>query len=194
MQKINQYLIEILESVEIKKKLIRLEKEVSLAINKIYLTVKNGGKIFICGNGGSAADAQHLAAEFLVRLNPMTNRRPFPIVALAMDTSTLTACGNDYGFKYIFSRNLKALGSQKDLLISISTSGKSKNIIEVLKEGKKMKIFSISLLGFNGGAAKKISDLNIIVPHQKVSRIQECHIFLGHYIFNQVEKLILKNK
>ena len=194
MQKINQYLIEILESVEIKKKLIRLEKEVSYAINKIYLTVKNGGKIFICGNGGSAADAQHLAAEFLVRLNPMTNRRPFPIVALAMDTSTLTACGNDYGFKYIFSRNLKALGSQKDLLISISTSGKSKNIIEVLKEGKKMKIFSISLLGFNGGAAKKISDLNIIVPHQKVSRIQECHIFLGHYIFNQVEKLILKNK
>jgi D-sedoheptulose 7-phosphate isomerase len=193
MKKNNQYLDEILESIEIKKKLIGLNKEVFLSINKISSTIKNGGKVFICGNGGSAADAQHLSAEFLVRLNPKINRRPFPMISLAMDTSTLTACGNDFDFKYIFSRNLKALGSKKDLLIAISTSGNSKNIIEVLKESKKMKIFSIGLLGRNGGSAKKISNLNIIVPHQKVARIQECHIFLGHFILSQVEKKIIKN-
>ena len=191
MKNNNQYLGEILESLEIKKKLIGLNKEVFLSIEKIFSTIKNGGKIFICGNGGSAADAQHLSAEFLVRLNPNINRRPFPIISLAMDTSTLTACGNDFDFKYIFSRNLQALGSKKDLLIVISTSGNSRNIIEVLKQSKKMKIFSIGFLGSNGGAAKKISNLNIIVPHQKVARIQESHIFLGHFILNQVEKKLL---
>lgn len=193
MKQNNQYLEEILESIEIKKKLIGLNKEVFLSIKKIFSTIKNGGKVFICGNGGSAADAQHLSAEFLVRLNPKINRIPFPMISLAMDTSTLTACGNDFDFKYIFSRNLEALGSKKDLLIAISTSGNSKNIIEVLKQSKKMKIYSIGLLGFNGGAAQKLSDLNIIVPHQKVSRIQECHIFLGHFILNSVEKMLLND-
>ena len=188
----NQYLEEILESIEIKKKLLGLNKEVFLSIEKIFSTIKNGGKIFICGNGGSAADAQHLAAEFLVRLNPKINRQPFPMISLAMDTSTLTACGNDFDFKYIFSRNLEALGSKKDLLVTISTSGNSKNIIEVLKQSKKMKIFSVSFLGFNGGAAKKISNLNIIVPHDKVARIQESHIFLGHFILDKVEKKLIE--
>lgn len=192
MKKDNQYLEEILESLEIKKKLIGLNKEVYLAIEKIFSTIKNRGKIFICGNGGSAADAQHLSAEFLVRLNPKINRRAFPMISLAMDTSTLTACGNDFDFKYIFSRNLSALANKKDLLVVISTSGNSKNIIEVLKLSKKMKIFSIALLGSGGGKAKRISDLNLIVPHEKVARIQECHIFLGHFILNQVEKKLIK--
>ena len=187
----NQYLEEILESLEIKKKLIGLNKEVNLSIEKIFFTIKNGGKIFICGNGGSAADAQHLSAEFLVRLNPKINRRPFPLISLAMDISTLTACGNDYGFKYIFSRNFEALASKKDLLIAISTSGNSKNILEVLKLSKKKKIFSIAFLGSGGGNAKKLSNLNLLVPHKKVARIQECHIFLGHFILNQVEKRLL---
>ena len=191
MKKNNQYSEEILESIEIKKKLISLNKEVFLSIEKIFSTIKNGGKVFICGNGGSAADAQHLSAEFLVRLNPKINRKPFPVISLAMDTSTLTACGNDFGFKYIFSRNLEALGAKKDLLIAISTSGNSKNIIEVLKQSKKMKIYSIGFLGSNGGAAKKLSNLSIVVPHRKVARIQECHIFLGHFILNSVEKMLL---
>jgi D-sedoheptulose 7-phosphate isomerase len=111
-----------------------------------------------------------------------------------MDTSTLTACGNDFDFKYIFSRNLEALGSKKDLLIVISTSGNSKNIIEVLKKSKKMKIFSIGLLGSNGGTAKKLSNLNIIVPHQKVARIQECHIFIGHFILKKVESMLINSR
>lgn len=192
MKKNNHYLEEILESIEIKKKLIGLNNEVFLSIKKIFSTIKNGGKVFICGNGGSAADAQHLSAEFLVRLNPKINRRPFPMISLAMDTSTLTACGNDFDFKYIFSRNLEALGSRKDLLIAISTSGNSKNIIEVLKQSKKMKIFSIGLLGSNGGMAKRLSNLNITVPHKKVARIQECHIFLGHFILDRVETMLIK--
>jgi len=192
MKKNNQYFKEILEGVEIKKKLIGLNKEVFLSIEKIFSTIKNGGKIFICGNGGSAADAQHLSAEFLVRLNPKINRRPFPMISLATDTSTLTACGNDYDFKYIFSRNLEALGTDKDLLITISTSGNSKNIIEVLKKSKKKNIFSISLLGATGGQAKKLSNINLIVPHNKVARIQECHIFLGHFMLGAVEKKLIK--
>ena len=194
MKKNSQYLEEILESIEIKKKLIGLNKEVFLSIKKIFSTIKNRGKVFICGNGGSAADAQHLSAEFLVRLNPKINRKPFPMISLAMDTSTLTACGNDFDFKYIFSRNLEALGSKKDLLIVISTSGNSKNIIEVLKKSKKMKIFSIGLLGSNGGTAKKLSNLNIIVPHQKVARIQECHIFIGHFILKKVESMLINSR
>ena len=129
------YLIKAIEeSIELKKNLLKIDTQISKAIEKIYKTLKNGGKIFICGNGGSAADAQHLSAEYLIRLNPKKNRRPLPIVSLALDSSTLTACGNDIGFNYIFSRNLEALGSKKDLLIAISTSGNSKNILEVLKK------------------------------------------------------------
>ena len=115
------------------------------------------------------------------------------MLSLAMDTSTLTACGNDFDFKYIFSRNLEALGSKKDLLIAISTSGNSTNIIEVLKKSKKMKIFSIAFLGCRGGEAKKLSNLNLLVPHFSVARIQECHIFLGHFILGRVEDMLFFN-
>lgn len=130
-----------------------------------------------------------------MRLNPKINRKPFPIVSLALDTSTLTACGNDYGFKYIFSRNLEALASKKDLLIVISTSGNSKNILEVLKKSKKLEIYSIAFLGAGGGRAKKLSNLSLLVPDNNVARIQESHIFLGHFILNEAEKkLLIKNK
>jgi D-sedoheptulose 7-phosphate isomerase len=190
MKKNSELKIEISESVRLFHNLTVIEKEIYKAINKIYKTFKKGGKVFICGNGGSAADAQHLSAEFLVRLNPHKNRKPIPIISLAMDTSTLTACGNDYGFKYIFSRNLEALSNKNDILIVISTSGNSENIKEVLKLSKKKKIFSIAFLGSNGGKAKKLSDLNLIVPSSKVSKIQECHIFIGHFILNRVEEML----
>ena len=182
------------ESVSLKKKIILLEKDINLAINLIYKTLKNKKKIYICGNGGSAADAQHLSAEFLVRLSPKINRRPLPIISLALDTSTLTACANDYDFKYIFSRNLEALANSGDLLFCISTSGNSKNIIEVLKKSKKIKIKSLSLLGNSGGIAKTISDLSILVPSRNTARIQEMHIFIGHYILEKVENLLFKKK
>lgn len=182
------------EKVMLDNMLLSLSNEVSDSIKKIYSTLKKGGKVFLCGNGGSAADAQHLSAEFLVRLRPKINRKPLPVISLALDTSTITACGNDLGFNKLFERNLNALGSKKDLLIVISTSGKSKNILNVLRYAKKNKIFSISFLGNKGGNAKKLSNLNIIVPSPNTARIQESHIFLGHFIFEQVENLILKNE
>jgi D-sedoheptulose 7-phosphate isomerase len=183
----------IFESIRAKNSLLFLEEEIHLAINKIYKKVKSGGKIFLCGNGGSAADAQHLAAEFLIRLRPNVNRNPIPALNLAMDTSTLTACGNDYSFDKIFSRNLMALGSAKDVLIAISTSGNSSNIIEVLKMAKKKKILSVSFLGGGGGVAKRYSDINLIVNSAITARIQESHIFLGHFIFECIENKLVKN-
>ena len=179
------------ENIKIKKLLFKKKKIILNIINQVYFTLNNKGKILTCGNGGSAADAQHLAAEFMVRLRPNINRAPLPVISLALDSSTLTACGNDIGFEKIFSRNLQAIGSNKDLLLCISTSGNSKNIIEVLKMSNKMKIPSISFLGDNGGLAKNYSDLSLIVPSKNVARIQEAHIFLGHYIFEQVENKIL---
>lgn len=182
------------ENVSLHKKLIKSEKKLTFAIEKIYKTIYSGKKVLICGNGGSAADAQHLAAEFLIRLRPQVNRKAFPVISLAQDTSTITACGNDIGFEKIFSRTLSALGNKGDILIAISTSGNSPNIINVLKESKKKGIFSISFLGNKGGKAKKYSDLNIIVPSKITARIQECHIFLGHYLFEEVENLLIKKK
>jgi D-sedoheptulose 7-phosphate isomerase len=182
----------ILDSQSAQNSLIAIEKNINFVINKVFKKIKAGGKIFLCGNGGSAADAQHLAAEFLVRLRPHVNRRPISALSLALDTSTLTACSNDYSFKKIFSRNLEALGSSKDVLIAISTSGKSANIVEVLKVAKKLRIFSICFLGCGGGTAKKYADINLIVKSNITARIQESHIFLGHYIFECVENMLLK--
>jgi len=180
----------ILESINLQKKLIDKKKEIVESINLIYKTINSGGKIFLCGNGGSAADAQHLAAELVVRLRPNINRRGLPAIALSADTSYITACGNDYGFKNIFSRGLQALSKKNDLLIVISTSGKSENIIEALKYSKKNKIKSIGLLGKGGGRAKNLCDTKIIIPSNSTARIQEMHIFLGHFIFERVENLI----
>ena len=182
-------------SIQLKKKLRKLHNQVNNFVNKIYSTILKNNKIFICGNGGSAADAQHLSAEFLVRLNPKINRRPLPIIPLALDTSTLTACGNDYNFDYIFSRTLDGLGAADDLLFCISTSGNSKNIINVIKLAIKKKIDVICFLGMGGGKVKRLFKKKInylVIPSRDVARIQECHIFLGHIIFNLVEKKIIK--
>ena len=185
---------QIQESILLHKKILSLSTKIKLAVDQIYRCIKNNGKVLICGNGGSAADAQHLAAEFLIRLKPNINRRALPAISLATDTSTLTACGNDIGFEKVFSRTFSALANNNDLLLVISTSGNSKNIVNVLKTSKRKKIPSISLLGNNGGVAKKYSDLSIIVPHKNTARIQEVQIFLGHYIFEQVEKKIIKDE
>lgn len=182
------------DSYNIKKSLLNEIKKIQLFEKKIFNTIKNKKKILICGNGGSAADAQHLSAEFLVRLNPNINRKPYPIISLALDSSTMTACSNDFDFKYVFSRNLEAIGNSGDLLIVISTSGNSKNIVEVLKKSKKKNIYSLAFLGNDGGKAKKLCDTSLIVKAKDVARIQEAHIFLGHFILNLVEKKLLKIK
>ena len=180
------------ENIRLKKNLIINFKNIERIKNKILYCLKNSGKVFLCGNGGSAADAQHLAAEFVVRLRPKVNRNPYPVISLALDNSTLTACANDYGYKKIFSRPLDALGSKNDILIVISTSGKSMNIIDVLKLAKKKEIISIGFLGNGGGKAKAMCDLKYIVPSKNVARIQETHIFLGHLIFELVEDQLIK--
>jgi D-sedoheptulose 7-phosphate isomerase len=182
------------DSIIAKNSLFLIEDKINLAIYEICKRINKSGKIFLCGNGGSAADAQHLAAEFLVRLRPNVNRKPIPAISLATDTSTITACGNDYSFNEIFSRNLEALGCSKDVLIVISTSGKSKNILNVLKYAKKKKIFSIAFLGNGGGNVIKYADLNLVIDSKITARIQESHILLGHYIFEEIEKKIFKLK
>lgn len=182
------------QSVKLKKKLIKLEKIIFQSIELISHTLSKGNKILICGNGGSAADAQHLATEFLIRLRPNVNRRSYPVLSLAQDSTTITACGNDLGFNNIFSRNLEGLGKSGDVLITISTSGNSNNIYKVLKKSKRMKIKSIALLGNKGGKCKGLADLELIVSSKVTARIQECQIFLGHYIFENVEDILRKIK
>ena len=193
-KKMNKLKKDIQSSIIAKKSLIKIEKKIHKAIIVIYSKLKKDGKVILCGNGGSAADAQHLAAEFLIRLKPNINRKPIPAITLAQDSSTMTACGNDYNFNLHFSRCLEALGKNDDILIVISTSGNSKNIINVLKKAKKLNIFSIGFLGSFGGLAKKNCDLPLIVKSTNTARIQESHIFLGHYIFEKVENELLKSR
>jgi len=180
------------ENIIAHQDILKMSKDIVEVIQNIQKKLKKGGKILFCGNGGSAADAQHLAAEFIVRLRPHINRNPIPALTLAQDTSTLTACGNDYSFDDIFLRPFKALAKKNDILICISTSGNSKNILKVLKEAKKTKIYSVSFLGKGGGKAKKLSNKPLVISSNNTARIQECHIFLGHFILEKIEDIIIK--
>ncbi len=182
------------ENINVHQNILGMSKDVIDIIQIIHKKIKKGGKILFCGNGGSAADAQHLAAEFIVRLRPHVSRTPLPALTLTQDTSTLTACGNDYSFDDIFLRPFKALAKKNDILVCISTSGNSKNILKVLKHANKEKVYSVALLGKNGGKAKKICTKPLIISSNNTARIQECHIFLGHFILEKVEDLIISKK
>ena len=182
------------ENIRAHNEIIKISKSINDVVENITKKLKKNGKILFCGNGGSAADSQHLAAEFLIRLRPNINRNPIPAITLTQDTSTLTACGNDYSFEDIFLRPFQALANKNDILICISTSGNSKNILKVLKEAKKQKIYSVCFLGKGGGKAKKISKKSLVVASNNTVRIQECHIFLGHFILEKVEDLIISKK
>lgn len=181
-------------NIETHEKLKNLSPDIQKSIKVIYKKIKKGGKILFCGNGGSAADAQHLAAEYLVRLRPGFNRKPIPAVSLAQDTSTITACSNDYDFSEIFLRPFQALSGKNDILIGITTSGNSLNVMKVMKYARLKKITTIGFLGGTGGNCKKYSDIKLIVPSKYTARIQECHIFLGHHILEQVENLLFNKK
>ena len=155
-------------------------------------SISGGGKLLLCGNGGSAADAQHLAAEFLVRLTSDVNRQSIPALALAQDTSTLTACINDYGPDDIFKRVFSSLSSTGDTLLAITTSGNSKNIIETLKLAREKGIFSLGFLGNGGGEALSYCDLAFVVPSKITGRIQESHITAGHALLQYIEDSLLE--
>ena len=192
MKLIEQFENSISENINCHLKLLEEYKNIEKSIDLVTKCIRKGGKILFCGNGGSAADAQHLAAEYLIRLRPKVNRHPLPALSLAQDTSTLTACGNDYSFEDIFVRPFEAIVKKNDILIAISTSGNSKNIFKVLKRAKEKNIKTIGFLGNDGGICRKFSDVKLVVPSKITARIQECHIFLGHFILEKAEDAILK--
>ena len=162
-----------------------LDTDVHAAGNLASNTLLNGGKIMFCGNGGSAADSQHLAAELTGRF--VNDRRPLAAIALSSDTSALTCIGNDYSFDEIFARQVAGLGRKGDLLIGISTSGNSRNVIRAVEEAKKLGVKTIGLLGRNGGELRRICDHSLVVPHNVTARIQESHILLGHTLCGLIE-------
>ena len=157
----------------------------------IVQSLRQGGKVLLCGNGGSAADAQHLATELLVRLRPHINREGLPALALATDTSSLTAFGNDYSFEAYYEGMTRALGQPGDVLIGISTSGKSQNIVRALRAAREKKLLTVGLLGGDGGPALTECDLALVVPSTVTGRVQETHITVGHALMELVEDLLL---
>ena len=158
----------------------------------ITKSISSGGKLLLCGNGGSAADAQRLAAEFLVRLTSDVDRQSIPALTLAQDTSTLTACINDYGSDDIFKRVFSSLSSTGDTLLAITTSGNSRNIIETLKLSRERGIFSLGFLGNGGGEALSYCDLAFVVPSKITARIQESHITAGHALLQYIEDSLIE--
>jgi D-sedoheptulose 7-phosphate isomerase len=158
------------------------------AIDLLVEAFNNHKKVLLCGNGGSAADAQHLATEFVIRLDPAIKRPGLPAIALTTDTSTLTAGANDIGYENVFARSVETLGEPGDVLIGISTSGNSPSINNAFRKAREKKMVTIGLLGKDGGKAKELVDLAIIVPSDDTQRIQEGHITIGHIIFQEVEQ------
>jgi D-sedoheptulose 7-phosphate isomerase len=177
------------DHIELTKKLLEESQEsIMRAAQQLLTTVKKGGKILLCGNGGSAADAQHIATELVVRLKTTSNRPAIAAQALTVDTSTLTASANDYGFDYIFSRQIEALGRLGDTLIAISTSGNSTNIIEAVNMAHEKGLYVIGFLGEDGGKLKKLVDLPILISSKDTARIQEAHELIGHIICEILER------
>ena len=160
--------------------------QISKAAMKIAQSLSNDGTLFLCGNGGSAADSQHLAAELVGRFKK--DRKALRSIALTTDTSVLTCVANDYSYEDIFSRQLEALARAGDVLVAISTSGNSENILRALRAAKKLRIKAIALLGKDGGQAKALADQAIVIPSDSTARIQEAHILIGHILCDLIEQ------
>lgn len=176
----------ILQHQQLFSRLSELDQAVTRASLLIANGLSAGGKLIICGNGGSAADSQHIAAEFTGRF--IKDRRPIAAISLTTDTSALTCIGNDYSFNEVFSRQVLAIGRPGDILLAITTSGNSANVIAAIEAAKNIGIQSIGLLGRDGGKARHICDHSIVVPSDVTARTQEAHILIGHTICGMVEK------
>lgn len=184
------------EAIELKKQFMMgdsLEKLVTMA-DKIVCALAQGGKLMLCGNGGSAADAQHLACELLVRLRSHTNRASIPAMSLALDPSTLTGCANDYGFDTIYERMVEGLGKSGDVLLGLTTSGRSKNVTNALKMAREKGILTLGFLGSGGGESIHQCDFSIVVPSSDPNRVQEVHITAGHILMDLIESLMIDNQ
>jgi D-sedoheptulose 7-phosphate isomerase len=165
--------------------------EIARAADMVRATVSRGGTLFFCGNGGSAADAQHLATEYVVRY--MKNRRAYPAVALTTDTSLLTAAGNDLGFEHIFARQVEALARRGDLLIIHSTSGNSPNVLRAAEAARSRGVATIAFSARDGGALRALVDHNVIIPTSRTDRAQEIHLCIEHAICEVIEADELTN-
>lgn len=176
------------EALEVFASLSSLEREVTRAAQMAVDTLNRGGKLLICGNGGSACDAQHLAGELVGRYKG--NRRALPAIALNADGATMSCIGNDYRFEEVFSRQIEAFARAGDLLIVFTTSGQSPNVLEALRTARARGVQSIAFLGRDGGAAKPLSDLHIVVAHAATARVQEAHQFLLHCLMDQIEAMM----
>lgn len=177
------------KSIEIKEDILKdhiLVKKICLTIKAIINAYKSDKKVILFGNGGSAADAQHIAAELVNRF--YFNRKSLPAEALTVNTSVITAIGNDYSFDKIFSKQIEGIGEKGDIAIGISTSGNSKNVVEAINIAKEKKLFTIGFTGRSGGKLKKITDICLQVPSDDTPRIQEIHIMIGHIICEIIEK------
>ncbi|MFO1433599.1 MAG: D-sedoheptulose 7-phosphate isomerase [Candidatus Competibacteraceae bacterium] len=187
IDEIDRYFSQHLEVAQ--RTLVSLHEPITRAAEAIVAALKNGNKLLLCGNGGSAADAQHIAAELTGRYLS-TTRRPLPAIALTTDTSALTAIGNDFGFDSIFARQVEALTKKGDVLLGISTSGKSPNVAAAITAAKACDCRTIGLLGRNGGPIAELVDVAIIVPSNETPHIQEMHITIGHLFCGIVDKML----
>jgi D-sedoheptulose 7-phosphate isomerase len=176
------------EHIDLFNKLHPLQCKIQAAIDLCSYSIQLNGKLLFCGNGGSAADSQHLAAEFTGRF--IKDRKPLPGLALSTDTSALTCIGNDYSFNDVFLRQVQALGRKEDCLIGISTSGNSENILRAFVAAKELGMKTVGLLGRDGGKLAPLSDVAIVVPSNVTARIQEAHILIGHTICGGVEQAL----
>jgi D-sedoheptulose 7-phosphate isomerase len=158
------------------------------AVELVVRCFASGNKLLLCGNGGSAADAQHIATEFVIRLNDQLSRPALPAIALTTDTSYLTAGSNDLGYEHVFARAVEALGKENDILLAISTSGNSQNIINAIKLAASRNLITIGLLGNTGGTAQSLCSHTIVIPSADTQRVQEGHITVGHILCQLVEK------
>ncbi|EOQ90491.1 putative phosphoheptose isomerase [Leptospira yanagawae serovar Saopaulo str. Sao Paulo = ATCC 700523] len=177
------------ESIRVKEQLLlTLLPNISQAGKILVTSLKADGILYFAGNGGSSCDASHIAAELVIRYKSGNERKAIPAIALNSDQAVLTACSNDYGYEYLFQRQLEAFGKPKDVFVGLTTSGNSKNIILAVEEAKKNGMKVVLLLGGDGGKLKGKADVEIIVPSNVTARIQESHILIGHILCSIIEK------
>ena len=180
---------QLMASIKMKEKMAEIcVSDILRITEKMIQVFQTGNKVLICGNGGSAADAQHIAAELVGRFQ--VDRSGLPAIALTTDTSILTSIGNDYGFETIFSRQVEALGQKGDILIGFSTSGSSKNVVLAMKKAKQMGLITIAFVGQNQGPVSGTADIALQIPSQITARIQEGHQMVGHIVCDLVERAL----
>ncbi len=184
---------QLLASGELKLKMAESTVEsIQKVVESVVHALRSGGKVLLCGNGGSAADCQHIAAELVGRFR--LNRKGIPALALTTNTSILTSVGNDYGYEEVFQRQVEALGKEGDVLIGISTSGRSKNVVLALEKAREMGVVTIALVGGEKGPVEDAADVVVRVPSAETPRIQEGHIVVGHILCDFVERYFFEGK